>query len=148
MMGYLVEEQTTQQIDADGWLYTGDLGVVDTEGWVTITGRVKDIINRGGEKFSAADIERAIDLHPSIASAAVTAEPDERLGESVKAWVVLQPGHAFPGTGALAAHLQELGLARQKFPVAWAVLEHLPMSATGKVQKRDLAAVKPVQLWR
>lgn len=140
MMGYLIEEQTLQQVDAEGWLYTGDLGVVDHEGWVTITGRIKDIINRGGEKFSAADIERAIDLHPSIAASAVTAEPDERLGETVKAYVVLRPGHAYPGAEALVAHLEELGLARQKFPVAWAVLPKFPVSATGKVQKRDLAA--------
>jgi len=138
MLGYIVAEQTSEQVDADGWIYSGDLGWVDEQGWVTVTGRIKDIINRGGEKFSALEIERAISSHPAIAEAAVVGLPDERLGEVVGAFVTVAQGAEFPGDAALIAHLENAALARQKFPVTWTVLAELPITATGKVQKRLL----------
>jgi acyl-CoA synthetase (AMP-forming)/AMP-acid ligase II len=137
-MGYTDPAHTAAQIDADGWFYTGDVGEVDAEGWVTLRGRTKDIINRGGEKFSARDIEDAIAGHPSVSMAAVVGAPDERLGEVVAAFVVLAPHAAWPGPEELLAHLDALGLAKPKRPVRWQVLDALPTTATGKVQKNKL----------
>ena len=129
-------------MDADGWFYTGDVGVVDAEGWVTIQGRLKDIINRGGEKFPAAEIEELIAGHPAIAAVAVVGLPDERLGEQVGAFVTVRPGRSWPGEEALLAHLEHHQLARQKLPVIWQVLDEMPRNAAGKIAKRNL-----VQEW-
>jgi acyl-CoA synthetase (AMP-forming)/AMP-acid ligase II len=125
-------------LDADGWFYTGDIGVVDAEGWVTIQGRLKDVINRGGEKFPASEIEQLIASHPDIDAVAVVGLPDQRLGERVGAFVTVRPGRSWPGEAGLLAHLERHQLARQKFPVIWQVLDRLPRTSTGKVQKRDL----------
>lgn len=137
MLGYSSAERTAEQVDGEGWFHTGDLGVV-RDGRVTVTGRVKDIINRGGEKFSARDIEEVICMHPAVASAAVVGVPDPRLGEVVVAYVTTRPGTTLPNEERLTEHLAARGLARQKFPVAWRVLDSLPRTATGKVRKRDL----------
>jgi acyl-CoA synthetase (AMP-forming)/AMP-acid ligase II len=138
MMGYVSAEQTSAQVDDDGWIYSGDLGWVTEDGWVTITGRVKDIINRGGEKFSALEIEQAISTHPTVSAAAVVGVPDPRLGESVAAFVTLNEGSTYPGDAAMSSHLDAIGLARQKTPIYWTVLRDLPLTATGKIQKREL----------
>jgi acyl-CoA synthetase len=125
-------------VGADGWLYTGDIGVVDTEGWVTIQSRVKDIINRGGEKFSAAEIEAAISSHRAIESVAVVGTPDRRLGEQVAAFITIRDNVGWPGETALLAHLEQQRLAKQKFPVSWHVRSELPRTASGKILKRAL----------
>lgn len=83
LSGYTDAQLTAAQIDQDGWFYPGDLGCVDESGWMRMSGRSKDIINRGGEKFSAMDIELAIASHPDIEAVAVAAVPDQRLGEAV-----------------------------------------------------------------
>jgi acyl-CoA synthetase (AMP-forming)/AMP-acid ligase II len=140
MLGYLDPAQQAAAVDADGWFYTGDLGVVDADGWVTIQGRLKDIINRGGEKFPAGEIEDLIAGHPDIAAVAVVGLPDARLGERVGAFVTVRPGRSWPGEDVLLAHLERHQLARQKLPVTWQVREQLPRNAAGKVQKRDLVA--------
>jgi acyl-CoA synthetase (AMP-forming)/AMP-acid ligase II len=142
MLGYTDRALDAEQVDADGWFYTGDVGRVDADGWVTMTGRLKDVVNRGGEKFSAQDIEHAISSHPAVGAVAVTGLPDERLGECVAAFVVLRDGAAWPGDQALLDHLEAQKLARQKFPAVWRVVEELPMTMSGKVQKNRL-----VQLW-
>lgn len=142
MLGYTDPALDAEQVDADGWFYTGDVGRVDAAGWVTMTGRLKDVVNRGGEKFSAQDIEHAISSHPAVGAVAVTGLPDERLGECVAAFVVLRDGAAWPGEQALLDHLDAQRLARQKFPAVWRVVEELPMTMSGKVQKNRL-----VQLW-
>jgi acyl-CoA synthetase len=141
MMGYTDAALDAEQVDADGWFYTGDVGRVDAAGWITMTGRLKDLVNRGGEKFSAQDIEHAISSHPAVGSVAVTGLPDERLGECVAAFVVLRPGAAWPGRQALLDHLEAQRLARQKFPTVWRVVEELPMTMSGKVQKNRLVAL-------
>ncbi len=137
LMGYTDPDLSAAQIDADGWFYTGDLGSV-RDGWVDVRGRVKDIINRGGEKFSALDIELALTAHPVIKSAAVVGAPDLRFGEVVAAFVVLEEGATWPGPEPVLEHLRELDLAKQKWPVRWNVVDQLPISATGKVQKQAL----------
>jgi len=138
MLGYTSSEATAAQVDADGWFYTGDIGMLDDDGWLTVLGRTKDIINRGGEKFPARDIEAAILDHPAVAAAAVVGAPEPRLGEQVVAFVVLRAGASWPGDAALVAHLNDLRLARQKMPVAWRVLHALPATPTGKVRKNVL----------
>ncbi len=137
LMGYTDPELTAAQIDADGWFYTGDLGSV-RDGWVDIRGRVKDIINRGGEKFSALDIELAITSHPSIRTAAAVGAPDVRFGEVVAAFVTLEAGAVWAGPDEVLEHLRALDLAKQKWPVRWYVVDSLPTSAAGKVQKQVL----------
>lgn len=130
--------RTAEQLDAEGWFYPGDVGVVDAEGWVRMSGRLKDIVNRGGEKFSTLDIESAIAGHPDVAAVAVTAVPDERFGEAVGAWVVLAPGATWSGPEAIIEHLETARLARAKFPTRWTVVEALPATASGKIQKHRL----------
>lgn len=138
MLGYLDAAETKAAVDDDGWFYTGDVGSVDGEGWVTLSGRMKDIINRGGEKFSAKDIEAAIISHESVASAAVVGVPHERLGEAVCAFVTLRTGATWVGEQPLINHLHDLRLAKPKVPVEWHVVDVLPMTASGKIQKHLL----------
>lgn len=140
MLGYTDAAATAAQVDADGWFYTGDVGSVDGDGWVTMTGRIKDIVNRGGEKFSCQDIEQVIATHPAIAAAAVLGVPDDRLGEKVAAFVTLRPGGRWPGRQALVDHLEGARLARPKHPVEWRVLDAIPVTLSGKVQKHQLLA--------
>lgn len=129
-----------RQIDEDGWFYTGDVGYVTADGWLKMTGRLKDIINRGGEKFSAQDIEMAILSHPDVVEAAVLGLPDERFGECVGAFIRLSDEVAWSGPERLLAHLDAVGLAKQKLPVIWHVLpEGLPRTPSGKVKKNELA---------
>jgi acyl-CoA synthetase (AMP-forming)/AMP-acid ligase II len=138
MLGYTDAAANAAQVDVDGWFYTGDVGMVDDAGWITVTGRIKDIINRGGEKFSAQDIEAAIVAHPAIALAAVVGVPCERFGEKVAAFVVLRQGAGWPGRQSLLDHLETMRMARQKFPVVWRVLDALPMTMSGKTKKNEL----------
>jgi acyl-CoA synthetase (AMP-forming)/AMP-acid ligase II len=139
MLGYLDPAANRAALDDAGWFSTGDVGVVDAAGFVTITGRVKDVINRGGEKFSARDIEDLLVKHPAVRHAAVVPGPDARFGEVPVAFVVFEP----PGQVSaedLSRHLHATGLARQKTPVAWHFVDALPMTASGKVKKFELVA--------
>jgi acyl-CoA synthetase (AMP-forming)/AMP-acid ligase II len=139
MLGYLDPEANRTALDDAGWFRTGDIGVVDEAGFVTITGRLKDVINRGGEKFSARDIEDLLAAHPAVRQAAVVAGLDARFGEVPVAFIVLVDNeHA--SAGELAEFLHTAGLARQKTPVAWHVVEALPMTPSGKVKKFELVA--------
>lgn len=139
MLGYTDAAVTAQQTDVEGWFYPGDLGFLDEAGWLKCVGRLKDIVNRGGEKFPTLDIEEIIVAHPSIQSVAVTGLPDERLGERVAAFVTLRPGAEWPGASALCAFLDDRQLMKQKIPVEWHRLAELPRTASGKVRKNELA---------
>jgi acyl-CoA synthetase (AMP-forming)/AMP-acid ligase II len=138
---YTDPQVTAEQIDTNGWFYPGDIGTVDAEGWVQMTGRSKDIINRGGEKFSTQDIEAAIAAHPDVARAAVTAVPDPRLGEAVGAWITLRNGAEWRGPQPILGHLETMRLAKQKLPTEWHVVDQLPVTASGKVQKHQLSEI-------
>jgi len=139
MLGYLDPDANRAALDDAGWFSTGDVGVVDAAGFVTITGRVKDVINRGGEKFSARDIEDLLVKHPAVRHAAVVPGPDARFGEVPVAFVVFeQPGQV--SAEDLSRHLHATGLARQKTPVAWHFVDALPMTPSGKVKKFELVA--------
>jgi acyl-CoA synthetase (AMP-forming)/AMP-acid ligase II len=139
MLGYLDADANRAALGGEGWFSTGDVGVVDGAGFVTITGRLKDVINRGGEKFSARDIEDLLVAHPAVRQAAVVPGPDARFGEVPVAFVVFdQPGQA--SAEDLSRHLHDTGLARQKTPVAWHFVDALPMTPSGKVKKFELVA--------
>jgi acyl-CoA synthetase len=126
--------------DDDGWYHTGDIGVVDEHGCLTITDRVKDIIIRGGENLSAAEIENAIAGVPGIAEVAVVAAPDARLGEHACAVVRMVPGTDPIELADLLPHLDAAGLARQKWPEELRIVTDFPRTASGKVRKVDLRA--------
>ncbi|MGP3533995.1 class I adenylate-forming enzyme family protein [Microbacterium sp. RD1] len=141
MERYTDPDATARQMDADGWFYTGDVGYTTADGWVKMTGRLKDIINRGGEKFSAQDIELALLAHPAIAEAAVLGLPDARFGECVGAFIRPAEGRDWQGPQDVLAFLDQSGLAKQKLPVVWHILPGgLPRTPSGKVKKNDLAA--------
>jgi acyl-CoA synthetase (AMP-forming)/AMP-acid ligase II len=118
------------------WLRTGDLGRLDEDGYLYISGRAKDVIIRGGNNVHAADVEAVLYEHPAVLEAAVAAVPHEVLGEDVGAWVVLRPG-----AEATAADLTDFcaeRLADYKVPRVVTFLDELPRNPTGKVLKRDL----------
>jgi len=139
--GYLVmldyfdmPDKTAETIDADGWLHTGDLGTMDDRGYVAITGRLKDMIIRGGENLFPAEIENRLYQHPSVAQVAVVGVPDPAWGEQVGA--VVQP--ADPAAGIDVAELQAFcreTMAGQKVPRLWYVADEYPMTGSGKIQR-------------
>jgi acyl-CoA synthetase (AMP-forming)/AMP-acid ligase II len=138
LLRYTDEAATRSQIDEEGWFYTGDLGRLDQDDWLTIEGRLKDIINRGGEKFSSQDIEAAIASHADVTDVAVVGAPDPRYGEVVAAFIRLKPGARWAGPEPLIAHLEAAKLAKQKRPVHWYVVDEFPRTPSGKVQKQAL----------
>ena len=140
ILGYWREpERTAATIDAQGWHHTGDLGRFDPHGYLRVSGRLKDIIIRGGTNISAAEIEGYVAAHPAVAQVAVVAYPDERLGEKACAVVVPKPGET-PTLESINSLLRERNIATQKLPEKLLVLDDLPMTATGKVQKFLLRA--------
>ena len=139
MLGYADAEQTAAALSADGFFRTGDLGTVDANGALTVTGRKKDLIIRGGENISAAEIEDVLRAHPAVDDAAVVAMPHERLGEGVCAYIVLSASDA-PSPDDLNAHVQASGLAKQKTPERYEFVSEFPRTASGKVRKDQLRA--------
>ncbi len=123
------------------WYCTGDIGVVDEHGCLRITDRKKDIIIRGGENISAAEVEELLIRLPGVAEVAVVAAPDARLGEHAAAFVRMQPGgEGAPTLDAVRAHLERAGLARQKWPEEIHDIDVFPRTPSGKVQKFALRA--------
>lgn len=137
MLGYLDPAANTAVWADDGWLRTGDVATVQ-DGLVSLFGRTKDIINRGGEKFSSLQIETCIAEHPGVEAVAVVAGPDPRLGETPVAFVVRAAGGAAVSDEQLIAHMQHSDLARQKIPTTWLFVGELPLTASGKVRKDQL----------
>jgi cyclohexanecarboxylate-CoA ligase len=139
MIGYLGNpEETKALFTPDGFSRSGDLGVMDADGFVRVTGRLKDIIIRGGMNVSARELEEHLVSHPGLSNSAVVGYPDDRLGERVAVFVVTRLGHAEPSVEDLRAYLTEHGVAIQKTPERVIGVERLPMTATGKVQKHLL----------
>lgn len=133
-VGYLDRRLNADAFTADGWFRTGDLAVLDDEGYVTITGRRKDIIVRGGENISAKEIEDLLHQHPAVAEVAVVGMPDPVLVERVCAYVVPVDGAAVE-LADLVGFLRTCRLANQKLPERLQVVEALPRTASGKIQK-------------
>jgi acyl-CoA synthetase (AMP-forming)/AMP-acid ligase II len=137
MRGYFEDEAATKEvIDADGWLHTGDIGVLDERGYLRITDRVKDMFIVGGFNAYPAEIEQVLARHEAVAEVAVVGVPDERLGEVGRAFVVRRPG-ARVGEEDLIAYCRER-LANFKVPRVVTFLDTLPRNASGKVTKATL----------
>ena len=134
MRGYYnLPEATASAIDGDGWLHTGDLAEVDADGYYKITGRLKDMIIRGGENVYPREIEEFLYTHPKVSDVQVIGVPDERFGEEVMAWVMLRPGET-----ADAEEIREFcrgRIAHFKVPRYVKVTDQFPMTVTGKIQK-------------
>ncbi|MFY0634031.1 MAG: AMP-binding protein [Vannielia sp.] len=140
--GYLDPEDDAGAFTPDGFFRMGDLGRLEDAGFITITGRTKDIIIRKGENISPLEIENALARHPSVRACAVVGRADPERGELVLAFVVPAAGAGFD-LAEMSAHLDRLGLARQKFPEWLKIVEALPVNTVGKVQKpllREIAA--------
>jgi fatty-acyl-CoA synthase len=125
--------ETGTAIDTDGWLHTGDLGQMDARGYLQITGRLKDIIRRGGETISPRAIEDLLFSQPGVGEVAVVGVPDERYGEQVAAFVLPTPD-VLPDLQALRALTAE-HLARYKVPTYWVLVDEIPRTPSGKVRK-------------
>ena len=142
-LGYTDAALTAKAFDEDGWYHTGDVGVLDADGYLTITDRISDVIIRGGENISAVEVEEALLSMPGIAEAAVVAVPDVRLGEHAVAVVRLLPGRELPSLDDVRGHFETLGMARQKWPEELAQVpdgQDFPRTASGKVQKFKVRA--------
>ncbi|MFN3594173.1 MAG: AMP-binding protein, partial [Thiobacillaceae bacterium] len=148
MRGYYGDAAATAKaIDAAGWLHSGDLGSMDADGYVRITGRLKDMIIRGGENIYPAEVERHLFEHPKIAQVAVFGVPDDYYGEEVMAWIQLKAGER-----ATEEEMRDWcrgRIAHYKVPRYVWFVDDFPMTVTGKLQKfrmREIAAARLAQL--
>ncbi|HQP30532.1 MAG TPA: AMP-binding protein [Deltaproteobacteria bacterium] len=133
---YKMPEATRETIDKDGWLHTGDLGTMDTQGNFKVTGRIKEMIIRGGENIYPREIEEFLHRHPKVSDAYVVGVPDRKYGEQILAVIRLHAGET-----ADADELERFcrgRIARHKIPCYWEFVECFPMTASGKVQKYKL----------
>ena len=138
MLGYFDDQKATEEsFNRDGWFMTGDLGWVDENGYLRITGRKKDVIIRGGHNIYPAKIETLAATHDAIQRVAAVPVPDQRLGERVCLAVMFRPGKATPPEDILK-HLHDVGLSKYDMPEFFLQIEQLPLTASGKVRKRDI----------
>lgn len=133
--GYLGRpEATAEALSPDGWYRPGDLARIDEDGYLRITGRVRDVINRGGEKVPVGDVEQLLYRHPAVAEVAIVAMPDPRLGERACAFVVPAPGRSL-GFAEMQAHLDAHRVAKTYWPERLELVAELPRTPSGKIQK-------------
>lgn len=143
MLGYWEEpERTAEVIDASRWMHTGDLAVMREDGYLAITGRIKDMIIRGGENVYPREIEEFLHTHPKISDVQVVGVPDERYGEEILACVIPRD-HGDPPTREEIAAFCEGRLAHYKIPRSLRVLTEFPMTVSGKVRKVELREQEP-----
>jgi fatty-acyl-CoA synthase len=134
MRGYNDDpEATAKVVSPDGWFHSGDLGTMDARGFLRITGRVKEMIIRGGENLFPAEIENVLLEHPDVAEVAVVGVPDPKFGEAVAAFVRPTAGASFD-PAALKAHCRS-EIAAQKAPTHWIEVSEWPLTGSGKIQK-------------
>ncbi|MFC9292612.1 AMP-binding protein [Streptomyces sp. NPDC057011] len=144
MLGYWGEpERTSEAVDAARWMHTGDLAVMDDDGYLSITGRIKDMVIRGGENLYPREIEEFLHTHPDVLDVQVIGVPDPKYGEELMAWVRMREG-AEPLTAAAVRAYCEGRLAHFKIPHYVHVVEEFPMTVTGKIRKIEMreAAVR------
>jgi cyclohexanecarboxylate-CoA ligase len=138
--GYLDNAQATADaFTPEGWFRTGDLARMDEHGNIQITGRSKDVINRGGVKFNAADVEALLARHPGVASCAIVPTPDPVLGERACCFVVLKPQADGLRLEDLCRWLADHGVAKVKWPERLEIVDEMPMTPTRKIMKGELA---------
>lgn len=142
--GYALAEQTEAAM-RDGWFCTGDLATVDADGWLTLVGRSKDVIIRGGENITPTEVERVLEMHPLVQQAVVVGVPDERLGERVAAFLLAAPAGLdgadradTPDVDAVRRWFDDQGIARFKTPEVVIRLEDLPLLSIGKPDRGEL----------
>jgi long-chain acyl-CoA synthetase len=138
MKGYYKQPEATADALRGGWFHTGDIGVLDEDGYLTIVDRKKDMLIRGGTNVYPREIEEVLMTHPAVSLAGVIGVPDDRLGEEVKAFVVLKPGASLTAEALIAWSKDQL--AAFKYPRYVEFRDSLPVGATGKVLKRALKA--------
>ena len=134
-LGYTDAALTAEAFDEDGWYHTGDVGVLDPDGYLSITDRISDVIIRGGENISAAEVEEVLMTLPGVAEVAVVAAPDARMGEHAAAFVRMVEGRRAPDLSEVRRHLETAGVARQKWPEDLVPVDDFPRTSSGKVQK-------------
>jgi fatty-acyl-CoA synthase len=135
MLGYWEQpDRTAEAIDPEGWMHTGDLAVMDDEGYLSITGRIKDLVIRGGENIYPREIEEFLYTHPDILDVQVIGVPDERYGEELMVWVRLRDG-AEPVTAESLREFCSGRLAHYKIPRYVHITDEFPMTVTGKIRK-------------
>jgi acyl-CoA synthetase len=134
-VGYTDPELTAAVFDDDGWYRTGDVGILDDDGFLTITDRVSDIIIRGGENISAQELEELLLRMEAVAEVSVVAAPDERFGEHAAAVMRVRDGMPAPTLDDVCTHLAGAGLARQKWPESLYEVREFPRTPSGKIQK-------------
>ncbi|WP_037081061.1 AMP-binding protein [Pseudonocardia spinosispora] len=138
MLGYWGQpDKTAEVIDAARWMHTGDLGVMDEESYVNITGRIKDMVIRGGENIYPREIEEFLYTHPDVLDAQVVGVPDAKYGEELCAWIRMRPG-AEPLTSEAVREFATGKLAHYKIPRYVQIVEEFPMTVTGKVRKVEM----------
>ncbi len=137
MLGYWEQPDKTAEVLVDGWMHTGDIAVMDADGYVQITGRIKDMVIRGGENIYPREIEEFLYTHPDIVDAQVIGVPDERYGEELCAWVRMRDG-AEPLTPEALREFCTGRLAHYKIPRYVQVVDEFPMTVTGKVRKVEM----------
>jgi len=130
---YKMPEETKKTVDRDGWLHTGDLGTVDAKGYFKVTGRIKEMIIRGGENIYPREIEEFLHKHPKVNDVYVVGIPDKKYGEQVLAAIILKPGEKSSEEEFI--NYCQGKIARHKVPKYWEFVESVPMTASGKVQK-------------
>jgi len=134
MLGYWDDDERTKQaVDASGWMHTGDLATMDTDGYCNIVGRIKDMVIRGGENVYPREIEEFLHRHPKIQDVAVFGVPDNRYGEEICAWIKIRAGEAL--TADEVRDFCRDQIAHYKVPRHIRFVEDFPMTVTGKVQK-------------
>ncbi|WP_421226000.1 AMP-binding protein [Aeromonas enteropelogenes] len=147
MQGYWQDPaKTAQTIDDDGWLHSGDIGIMDEEGYVQIVGRIKDLIIRGGENIYPREIEERLYEHPAVQDAAVFGVDSERYGEEVCAWVKLRPDQV--ASEEEIKHFLSARIAYFKVPRYIRFVEEYPMTVTGKLQKFRMREMMTAELTR
>ncbi|XKE55790.1 AMP-binding protein [Sutcliffiella horikoshii] len=137
MKGYYnMEDQTKDTIDKDGWLHTGDLATIDEDGYVVITGRLKDMIIRGGENIYPREIEEFLYSHPKIFDVQIVGVPDEKFGEQVAAFIKVKPGESLDSQEVKDYCTGKI--SKYKIPYYVEIVDEYPMTASGKIQKFKL----------
>ena len=145
MLGYWEQPEKTAEVLVDGWMHTGDIAVMDADGYVQITGRIKDMVIRGGENIYPREIEEFLYTHPDVLDAQVVGVPDEKYGEELCAWVRVRDG-AEPLTAESLRAYADGRLAHYKIPRYVRVVEEFPMTVTGKVRKVEMREVTVAEL--
>jgi fatty-acyl-CoA synthase len=136
---YKMPEATAEAIDKDGWLHTGDLGEVDEQGYFKVTGRIKDMIIRGGENIYPRELEEFLYKHPQVMNVQVIGIPDKKYGEQVLAAIQLKAGQT--ATAEEFVEFCKGKIARHKIPKYWEFVDGYPMTASGKIQKYKMKEI-------